>query len=243
VSQSFDRFLCISVDIKRYSDAHAQQQAETQRTLKQMLEESAASAGLDRLTWRTQDQGDGELALTPVGPDEPRVVDAFVRQLNARLERHNEPRRPDARLRLRVALHVGVAFPAALGFAGPAVVVVSRFLNCDALRQALDEADHASLAVILSETAFEVVTHGDVTLRPSECRPVQVREKGYEAPGWIWIPSAPAPRPIPRPAPRPSPPPSSGNQGIVISGGVINGPMAAGDGATATQYRGGEERP
>jgi hypothetical protein len=186
----FNRYLCIAVDITRYSAHDAHGQKELQRQLKEILESSATAAGLDRMSWMTQPQGDGELALVPVGPDEPRVIDDFIRHLDSWLERHNRERLPASRMRLRVAMHTGVALPAAMGFAGPAVVVVSRLLNSADVRRALTEAESANLALIASSTAFEIVELGQTTLRPSWFRGVAVVEKEYAGEAWIWIPNA-----------------------------------------------------
>src|SRR5262249_23565213 len=158
----FDRHLCVCVDAQGYSGRNAQGQRELQAELRTILDSAANAARLDRLPWKTQEQGDGELMLVPVGSDEPRVIDDMIRHIAAFLTQYNKLRRADAYLRLRVALHSGVAYPAPLGFAGPAVVMVTRLLQSDELRGALDSTT-AHLAAILSPTAYEVVETGHTT--------------------------------------------------------------------------------
>jgi hypothetical protein len=246
-TNDFDRHLCVCVDAQGYGARTAHGQRELQADLRHMLESAADGARLEQVRWQRQDQGDGQLTLIPVGPDEPRVVDDLVRHLVAQLNAYNEPRRQAARMRLRVALHSGVAYPAALGFAGPAVVVVSRLLQCGQVRQAL-ASTHANLVVIMSPTAFEVVEQGHTTLDPALFGRVRVQEKEYRGTAWIWIPgdqssdvgswarSAWSTRPESGPPAGPAPAGvPSRNDGVIVSGGVVLGPVAAGYRASAVQ--------
>jgi hypothetical protein len=234
-TNDFDRHLCVSVDAEGYSGRDAQAQRALQADLRTILEGAANSARVSRIRWMTQDQGDGQLALVPTGADEPRVIDDFVRHVGAFLDRYNELRRASAHLRLRIALHTGVAYPAPLGFAGPAVVVVTRLLESDELHRALrDTSGH--LAVILSPTAYEVVQLGHTTLSPRQFRRVTISVKGYNGDAWISTLDRPAAGPTEAPAAPAPPAPVPANSGIVISGGTVTGPLAAGDHATAVQY-------
>lgn len=159
-----------------------------QRTLVQILDTAATRAGLDRTTWRRQGVGDEELSLIPLGPDEPRLVDEFPRQLDAELTRFNHSRSAD-RLRLRMALHVGVAYPADNGYAGQGVVAVSRLLNAAPLRQALKLAVSANLAWLVSEVVFtDVIRQGHTTLAVDDFRQVRILEKEYQATAWLRVP-------------------------------------------------------
>jgi hypothetical protein len=227
--------MCVSVDAQGYSGRDAQAQRELQADLRTMLSSAADAARLNRIRWRTQDQGDGQLALVPTGPEEPRVIDDFVRHLGAFLGRYNEPRRTAAQLRVRMALHTGVTYPAPLGFAGPAVVVVTRLLQCAELRDALD-ATTEPLAVILSPVAYEIVAMGHTTLTPSQFRRVTVTAKGYSGDAWILRPSSPAAGRAPAESPSASRVLYPPNTGVVISGGTVTGPIAAGEHAQAIQY-------
>jgi hypothetical protein len=189
-SDDFNRHLCICVDVQSYSSRDAQEQKEVQGVLKAQLEEAARASRLDRVTWMTQDQGDGQLALVPVGPDEPRVLDDMVRHLDSLVGLYNRGRMRDSRMRLRLAFHSGVAYPAALGFAGPAVVAASRLVQCDEVRAALIAADDANLVVIVSPTAYEIVTLSHTTLDTRQFRRVEVRVKEYRSEAWIWVPGS-----------------------------------------------------
>ncbi|MGC5285705.1 hypothetical protein [Micromonospora sp. DT231] len=144
---------------------------------------------MDRSRWVTQPSGDGELALVPPGRNEPRVVDDFVRHVDAELARLNRRRADGERLRLRIAFHHGVAYPSANGFAGQGVVTVSRLLNSAPLHRALTAAPAANMAVALSDDVFRTLVLGDhTTLTERDFRPVTVTEKEYQATAWVRVP-------------------------------------------------------
>lgn len=188
MSGSFDRYLCLSTDAQGYSRRHDRGQSALQGELLCVLDEAAQSAGLDRPSWHRQGSGDGELALVPPTEPESRVVDDFVRALDTVLFQHNDDRRPDDRLRLRLALDHGPVQLAANGFAGKAVVAVSRLVNSQPLRLALLAA-HANLAVILSERVYtDLVRGGHTRAAPEDFRRVPVREKEFREDAWIRVP-------------------------------------------------------
>jgi hypothetical protein len=182
------RHLFVAVDAKDYSRLDATAQQEAQAALMRLLEGASQAAGLDRLAWSRQQQGDGELALVPADQAEELVVDGFVRELDALLDRYNRVRLPDARLRLRMALHHGVGFPADNGYAGPAPVVVSRLLASDQLHDALAEADGSDLVVALSDTLYsDVILARFTSLRPEVFAPADIVTKKYQGRAWIRV--------------------------------------------------------
>jgi len=191
VTDSFARFVVLSIDAQGYGRAHDPGQISIQNELLDVLAAAAAAAGLDRRTWHRQGKGDEELALiTADGPGtETRVVDDFVRELATVLFRLNCERPAERRFRLRMAVDHGLARPAPNGFAGRPVVVVSRLVGCRPLRQALAAAPDANLAVILSRQVYtDLVLGGHTTLRPADFRRVSVREKELDDQAWLRVP-------------------------------------------------------
>lgn len=184
----FARHLCLAVDAKGYGGRDSVAQYEVQRDLPKVLNDAAAAAGLDRSQWRIQPQGDGELALLPPGQPEPRVVDDFVRELHACLALLNFEKRPETRLRVRVAIHFGVAYEAPSGFAGDAVVVTARLLASSALHDALVQAPSADVVVAISDRIYtDTVLQRHTSLPPSQFSRVEVIEKEYAGPAWIRV--------------------------------------------------------
>ena len=182
------RHLCVAVDAKDYSKLDAAGQEDLQADLVKTLDIAAERAGLERLAWSRQEQGDGELALVPADQDEKLVVDDFIRELDAVLDRHNHGRIADARLRLRVAIHHGVAYRSDNGYAGPAPVVVSRILASRELHDALEQAPDADLAVALSDGVYsDLVLNRLTTLRPGIFRCAPIKSAKYEGRAWIRV--------------------------------------------------------
>lgn len=182
----FARHLCLAVDTKGYGGRDNVAQYNVQRDLLNVMDEAAAAADLDRSQWNRQAQGDGEIALLPPGQPEPRVVDDFTRELGASLALLNYEKRQDARLRLRVAVHFGVAYEAPSGFAGDAVVITARLLGSVGLHRALEEADDADLAVALSDRVYtDTVLPRHTSLQPRQFIRVEIAEKEYVGAAWI----------------------------------------------------------
>jgi hypothetical protein len=188
MSGSFDRYLCLSTDVQGYSRRHDRSQSALQEELLGLLDQAAESVGLHRQDWHRQGSGDGELALVPPSEPESRVVDDFVRALDMALFQHNYDRRPDDRLRLRLAVDHGPVQVAANGYAGHPVVAVSRLVNSRPLRLAVAAA-HANLAVILSGRVYtDLVRGGHTQSAPEDYRMVPVREKEFHEDAWIRVP-------------------------------------------------------
>lgn len=194
-TRDFGRSLCLGVDMKGYGSADDITQAEWQRALLECLDLAAAWAKIDRPQWRKQPNGDGELALLPDDGAEPRVVDDFVRELDRVLADYNRGRAAHQRLRLRFALHHGVAYLGANGTPGQGVVQVSRLLNSKPAHEALEAAPEAHLAVILSTRIYDdVVLQRHTSLRPTDFCRVQVVEKEFTADAWVRVPGVDARR-------------------------------------------------
>jgi hypothetical protein len=186
--QGFGRALLMACDVTGYGSGDDQLQEAMQDGLINVLDEAATGAGLVRSEWDRNSTGDGELALLPATESEPRVVDDFVRELTAALARHNRHLATSARLRLRVAIHFGVAYPASNGYAGQGVVAVARLLDSSPIRAAMRQFD-TELALILSDGVYsETVVNGHTSLRPQDFRQVQVRVKEFATHAWLWLP-------------------------------------------------------
>jgi hypothetical protein len=206
----FSRHLCIGVDAASYSSLDSVAQYDIQALLAGVLDEAAAAAGLDRGTWRKQPQGDGELALVPPDQPEPRIVDDFIRELDATLRLRNHGRMPQARLRLRAAIDFGVAYEAPFGFAGEAVVSTARLLASGSLHRALAGASDADLAVALSPAVYQVVRERHTSISPDDFTRTEVTEKEYAAEAWIRVLRHGPPQP--RPDAERRQPPAAGNR-------------------------------
>jgi hypothetical protein len=189
--EMFGRRLLVSVDAQGYGSANGNQQIAMQRGLVRILDEAAEVSGLSRSIWERQPAGDGELAVLPPSESETVLVDDFVRELDRRLAGYNEDRLPTAHLRLRVAVHHGAAFPAANGYAGVGVVVVSRLVECQQAKRVQRAMPCANVVLVLANRVFlDVVAQRHTHLRPDEFRKIAVRVKEYADDAWLYVPVA-----------------------------------------------------
>ncbi|MET9393367.1 hypothetical protein ABZY20_23695 [Streptomyces sp. NPDC006624] len=229
---------CIAVDAQSYGSNNDRRQSEIQHDLPRLLDRAARRAGLDREQWHIQRKGDEQLAVRPLDGSQPRLVDDYVRHLVAELRAHNAQRVPEARMRLRAAVHQGMVELADNGFAGTAVVATARLLNAAPLYAALAAHPDADLALLLSDDVFRAtVAGGHTTLSTEDFDRVAVQVKEYEDTAWLWVP-----------APR-TPAASAQNPGAARRGKHAapvpgepaadrSGPAAAGGAVISNDYRG-----
>jgi len=193
MNEAFTRQLCLSVDVKGYGQGNDIKQSQVQEDLSLMLGAAALGAGLNRDTWVTQPGGDAELALIPASEPEARVIDEFIPELAVQLYRHNCTRPRDSRLRLRLAVAHGPVSHANLGFAGKAVVKVSRLINSVPARQALENVPEGGLVAVLSQDVYtDLVVAGHTSVRPNQFVQVFVDEKELAEDAWLWMPGVEA---------------------------------------------------
>jgi hypothetical protein len=179
----------LSVDIVGYSKGDDQRHRENQHALRALIRDAAQAAGLHRDKWSRQPAGDSEIAVVPPTECERRLVDDFPRHLNRGLSRHNIYLVQPARLRLRVAIHIGLVCRADNGYASQAVVAVRRLVGCAPLYKAIESASAANLALIVSaEIHSGAILQGYTTYRDGDFHRVQVKEKEYRTQAWIHVP-------------------------------------------------------
>jgi hypothetical protein len=182
----------IAVNLQGYGRASGQVQQAAQEGLAKTLELAAERAGIDPEHWEWQAGGGEVLAMLPPGTSMPLLVDRFARELNGALNDRNRLYRPEALLRLRVAVHHGPAERAALGFTGEGPVTVTGLCNGQPLRAALDVTG-GRLGLIVSETVFRgTIAAGKTSLEPADLRQVRLPELGREANAWLWLPGFPS---------------------------------------------------
>ncbi|KJK55421.1 hypothetical protein UK12_28765 [Saccharothrix sp. ST-888] len=202
----------LSADVKGYGSGDERSHLTIQRDLIRVFDDAADATGLDRSVWNRQPGGDGELAVMPAEISEARVVDDYVAELQAALERHNDGRYAERWLRMRLAVHFGTAIPADNGFAGHGIVLVSRLVDSEPPRRALELAPQACLAVILSDQVYtDTVLQRHTKLSPKEFREVRVKKKERDVIAWLRVPGVDVHALALDPAQKPGPGPDSGS--------------------------------
>ena len=149
------RCLHAAIDAESYSSRTSLRQRDLQDRIKTVLDRAAAAIGFAPRELWFQPQGDGGLVRFPAAIDEAAAMTGLIRELRVELESLNRDLARHARVRLRLAFHVGLSRHAALGLAGAAPVDVSRLVNSPALRARLAAADAASLVAIVSDSLYQ----------------------------------------------------------------------------------------
>jgi hypothetical protein len=212
------------VDAEKFSDhRHSELRGLKERILS-VLAEACARSGLAETWARTEfeDTGDGVLAVLPQEAT-PLLIDPFVRHVQDVLdEMAPELRAGRAHLRLRVALHCGLANDGI----SAATIEASRLLESEPLRDALrhSDPDVTYAALLISDDVFRhYVTGGLVKgLRESQFTRVEARVKQYARPAYLYVPVPSSIRTETTPR-RDAAKPSAPSGGTSISGVTITG--------------------
>lgn len=193
------------LDVAGYGARTAPLQNEVQRRLPPLVVNSLAECGMDLDRVDHEWTGDGINAVMPADMDPTVVLPVLVRALAANLGADNA--RSTDRVRLRMAVGIGLVEHSTTGFGGPMVVDINRLVDSTPLRAALSAHPAADLAVAISnEVHATVIRPGYQGIPEAQFSRVQVVAKEFAAPAWIWVSarqwSAPAFTPITRDDPR-----------------------------------------
>ena len=130
--------------------------------------------------------GDGINAVLPSDIDPPAVLSVLVRSLAAALSEDNA--RHSDRIRLRMAIGVGLIERRAAGFGGPVIVDINRLVDSAALRSALSGEPAADLAVAISDQAYTLIIQpGYPGIPAGQFAQANVVAKEFSGPAWIWL--------------------------------------------------------
>jgi hypothetical protein len=184
----------ILVDVEGFGARHRtrQDQGAIRHGLYQALQLAFSRS---RICWDDcyhEDRGDGVLILVP--PQVPKTVLAagVPGELAAAVHSHNQVHDPNARMRLRLALHAGEVLHDAYGVTGTAVNLTFRLLEAGPLKLAL-AGSPGVLAVITSAWFYEEVIRHTGACAPATWRRVHVTVKETREDGWISLADAPYP--------------------------------------------------
>ena len=134
-----------------------------------------------------EDRGDCALIIAPPEVPAEHLLDPFAHHLTAVLRRYNRLASTAARLRLRLAVHVGQVHRDAHGVAGRAVVHLFRLLEAGEFKQALAFSG-ADLGLIVSDRLYADVTGCGGLIDPDAYQRLSVSCKETQAQAWAWFP-------------------------------------------------------
>ncbi|MGW2911298.1 hypothetical protein ACWC9X_12715 [Streptomyces asoensis] len=193
-------FALLAFDMEKYSKIPEARMESTRSDVDDIVAGVLADCGLpdpQTLPHSYKDGGDGAILLFP--PEVlARIIDPLLGRLSAALARYDQQRLASSPLvRLRVAVHAGPVTGPDLR-SGYALVDVSRLLDSQAVRQALQSAADMGgfLAGVLSETAYQRCVHGGYTpeLAPLHFAQGTARvsdKPGYQALCHLHVPGMP----------------------------------------------------
>lgn len=188
MTEQINRRLCWTTDVQGYGRGNDVEQAAVQKELRELLDEAATAAGLNRRSWERQEAGDGELAIVSADEPENLVVGRFTTELAALLYRRNCVVTADKKLKVRIAADHGIVRSAAMGYVGDPVVAVSRLVGCAAGRAALNNIADANLVMMLSQQVYKDLVQRGHVLQPAMFLRVPVKEKEYTQDAWLFVP-------------------------------------------------------
>jgi O-acetyl-ADP-ribose deacetylase (regulator of RNase III) len=174
------------IDIVGYGARSAPAQETAQRRLFGLAETMLGCCGVILDEVDRQWMGDGVNVILPGTADPttalPELVHAAARLLGEDNQRYED------RIRLRMAVGMGIVGHGATGFAGSLVVDINRLVDSEPLRATLKAHPDADLAVLLSDQVHQqVVRPGYPGLRISDLEAVEVAVKEFRQPAWLWI--------------------------------------------------------
>jgi hypothetical protein len=202
VNREPDYRALLAVDIERSGGRGNVAQLQIRERLSRALAASFDQSGIDMSACRRDDLGDGFRVIAAPGMSKSRLLYPLMNELAGRLRTANDTAVPQARVRVRAALHAGdVYLDHDGGVAGLPLEVLARLLDAAPVRQALERAPQTvPVALLISQHFYdETVPHGYPGIDAAAFRKVRVVAKEYAADAWLHLPGSLLPPPDPGP--------------------------------------------
>ncbi|WP_158851420.1 macro domain-containing protein [Saccharothrix deserti] len=178
-----------SIDVVGFGSRPAPGRDAVQQRLVRLLRGVLADAGIDLDQVRHEWLGDGASVYLPNDLDPSRALAVLVTATSRRLAEDN--RAHADRVRLRMAMTLGLMGPGETGFSGPLAVELARMTDAAPLRRAIADEPRHDLAVLVSDYLYtHVVRLGYADLPAAAFRRVDVAVKEFTAPAWLWLPGS-----------------------------------------------------
>ncbi len=176
------------LDVAGYGKRAVPDRDNVQERLRRLVIGSLAECGLTLGPEAVDHQwtGDGINGVLPPDVDPPATLSVLIRSLAVGLRADNA--RHHDRIRLRMAVGVGLVERSAAGFGGPVIVDISRLVDSGPLRAALDDEPAADLAVAICDQAYTLIVQpGYPGIPAGQFAKVSVEAKEFSGYAWIWV--------------------------------------------------------
>jgi len=177
-----------TVDVAAFGARPMPERDQVQQRLRRLIAATLANCGLplEEDVVAHEWTGDGINASLPAEIDPVAVLPVLVRSMAANLGTDNA--RYADRIRLRMAVGVGVVERRPAEFRGPLIVDLTRLVDAEPLRTALTNHPNADLAVAISDHLHAMVIRpGYPGIPGRQLSRVDVVAKEFSEPAWIWI--------------------------------------------------------
>ena len=177
-----------TVDVAAFGARRMPERDQVQQRLRALVAATLARCGLplDESVVAHEWTGDGINATLPADVDPVAVLPVLVRSMAANLGADNA--RYADRIRLRMAVGVGVVERRPTEFRGPLIVDLTRLVDSEPLRSALTNYPNADLAVAISDHLHAMVIRpGYPGIPGRQLTRVEVVAKEFSEPAWIWV--------------------------------------------------------
>jgi Protein kinase domain len=177
------------LDVAGYGQRAVPDRDAVQERLRRLVIAALAECELTLVGARAVDHqwtGDGINGVLPPDVDPPVVLSVLIRSLAVGLSADNA--RHCDRIRLRMAIGVGLIERSAAGFGGPVIVDINRLVDSSSLRAALNNEPAADLAVAVSDQAYTLIVQpGYPGIPIGQFTQVNAEAKEFSGAAWIWL--------------------------------------------------------
>lgn len=176
----------VVVDVEKFGDPIRTNthQLAAREGMYSALIQAFRSSGIEWTECTIEDRGDGVLIL--VSPNIPKcwLASRLPGRLAVTLTKYNGTCCPEARIRLRMALHAGEVIYDSHGVVGSSVNYAFRLVESSALKSTLNPPSEL-VALIVSNWFFDEVVQHDIAAEPSCFRSVPVAVKETRGTAWV----------------------------------------------------------
>ena len=176
------------LDVAGYGTRTVPQQQEVQRRLRALVDAALdeCELKLDPEIVDYQWTGDGVNAVLPADIDPTAALPVLIRTMASALRADNA--QSADRIRIRMAVSLGLIERGATGFTGQLIVDINRLVDSAPLRAALSETPSADLAVAISDHVHAMMIRpGYPGIPVGQLTRVDVVAKEFSGPAWLWL--------------------------------------------------------
>jgi len=176
------------LDVVGYGGRTVPQQQEVSRRLRALVDATLdpCDLKLDPEIVDYQWTGDGINAVLPADIDPTMTLPVLMRSLAAALGADNA--RSADRIRIRMAVSVGLIERGVTGFDGQLIVEINRLVDSAPVRAGLSEAPAADLVVAISDHVYAMMIRpGYPGIPRGQLTRVEVAAKEFSGPAWLWL--------------------------------------------------------